>query len=120
MTPIELILMFFIHWLADFPLQTSRMALNKGKNIYWLWTHVAVYASVWWIGVFIFPFITVLKFVVITFICHFITDFITSKLTGLQYERKIYNGWTGFFTIIGFDQFLHAIQLVLTYYYLTK
>lgn len=97
MRPEELILIFFIYWLVDFPLQTEKMATNKGKNIFWLWIYVTVYSTIWWIGLFFYPFIIVLKFIMITFFCHFTTDYITSKLTGIQYQRKIYNGWSGFF-----------------------
>lgn len=54
-------------------------------------------------------------FVIVTFFCHTIQDYITSRenaiLAKLESKHK-------FFVSIGFDQFLHFVQLILTYYYL--
>ena len=101
---ITLIFIILLHWLADFVLQTDQMAQNKSKSLYWLTLHVFAYSLIF----FGFGW----KFVLITFVCHWITDFVTSKIT--SYYWKIENRHM-FFVVIGFDQFLHITQLLLTY-----
>jgi hypothetical protein len=58
----------------------------------------------------------------LTFLCHFITDYITSRIVKKRFEDKYYGSPIpnlGAFTVIGFDQVLHYAQLFLTYYFLT-
>lgn len=84
-----------------------------------------------------------------TFITHWITDFITSKASGFCYlnmmeakkmgDESVMNSMPGddtyfgdadrtkehkwqywFWVTIGFDQFIHAITLIITYNYLIK
>lgn len=99
-----LIFIILLHWLADFVFQTDEMAQNKSKSFYWLTTHVFTY-SLFFCG---FGW----KFVLITFVCHWITDFVTSKISSYCWlHEKRHN----FFVVIGFDQFLHIAQLLLTY-----
>lgn len=111
----------FIHWVADFVFQTDKMAQGKSKNWNDLLRHTWVYSMVWFIvgnflqifneGVF-FPKWFVIQFFLITFICHTIQDYFTSRLNSkLWAEKKVH--W--FFVSIGFDQFLHFVQLILTY-----
>lgn len=112
-----ILLLIFTHWVADFILQTDEMALNKSKSNYWLFIHVLVYSTV-----FLAPLIVIklpywygvenVAFIFITFICHFITDYITSRITSKLYKEDKRH-W--FFVMIGFDQFLHYTQLILTY-----
>jgi hypothetical protein len=116
---INLILVFFFHFLADFIFQTREMADNKGKSIYWLTRHVFVYSLVM---ITIWPFFgidakTLGLIFIVSFTTHWITDFITSKITGYFYLK---NNMRAFFSTIGFDQFIHATTLTLTYNYLVK
>lgn len=63
----------------------------------------------------------VLSFVGITFICHTATDYVTSRIVSKKFAKGHYGSAIpnfGAFTIIGFDQILHYIQLFLTYYIL--
>jgi fatty acid desaturase len=109
------------------------MGRKKGKNIYWLVSHVIVYtfvtAILWalFLGLFEQSLITLLLFVLITFSTHFFTDYFTSKLSGLCYlrmldktndvkKRNLYE-WA-FWSTIGFDQLIHNLTLILTYIYL--
>jgi len=114
----QILALLFLHWVADFLLQSHQMASNKSSSIYWLTVHVATYSSVWFLaGIFLFPILTVITFTAITFACHWTTDYFTSKWTGrLWREQKIHN----FFVVIGLDQFLHFTQLILTYTLLTS
>jgi len=62
-------------------------------------------------------------FFLITFCCHFITDYITSRIVSRKFANKEYGSPIpniGAFTVIGFDQVLHYIQLFGTFYLLTK
>lgn len=112
---LPIILLFFTHWVGDFLCQTRMMADRKGKSIFWLTVHVLVYAAVLTAAAFVVlspPW--AITFVVINFVLHWITDFTTSKYTSYFYQNK--NNY-GFFSTIGFDQFIHSITLMLTYAY---
>lgn len=121
----------FIHWIADFVCQTDWQAQNKSKNWKALISHTFTYNVMWVITSYflmlIYLFITkntvtisnnlFYYFIPITFVAHTITDYFTSRLNSkLWNEKKVH--W--FFVSIGFDQFLHFTQLLLTYYILTQ
>lgn len=125
----EILGILFIHWVADFVLQTDKQARGKSENWKDLLDHTKNYTMVWWaIGIILivvnlfYPFFeykawSLTMFIVITFICHTITDYYTSRINSrLWKEGKIHN----FFVSIGFDQYLHYIQLFVTYYLITK
>ena len=117
---ITVLYLLFAHWVADFLCQTHYMSINKSKSVPVLLTHTGVYSVV----IFLFTIFLLelgikelFIFAGITFIAHTLTDYVTSKLNAnLWKENKIH--W--FFVSVGFDQFLHFTQLLLTFYYLTK
>lgn len=144
----EIFIILLIHWIADFILQTDKQAKGKAKNWNDLLSHTYQYSLVWYIvgaifqiygnGKF-FPEWSVTLFVLITFVCHTITDYFTSrlnkKLAPEEFSIHLASssfGATEFFAFpkgrsyhnlfvsIGFDQILHYIQLFLTYWFLTK
>lgn len=110
----------FVHWFADFVLQTDSQAKEKSSSNMALTGHVLMYTVVWMLFITISVMITenvnLLWFIPITFVSHWITDYFTSRL-----NKKLWNkGNTHtFFVSVGFDQFLHYIQLFLTYYFLS-
>lgn len=113
------ILILFWHWVADFIFQTDWQAQNKSKSWNALLQHTGIYAALWApIMAYLYHFdVKAIFFVTITFIAHTITDYFTSRLNSkLWAEKKVH--W--FFVSIGFDQFLHFTQLLLTYYLLKK
>lgn len=128
-------ILILIHHVADFMFQTSDMALGKSKNIWKLLKHTTVYTIVFYI---FFSFwyginhqtlaemhltLKVLWFFPITFICHTITDYISSRITSKMFEKQTYyTGLPNFgvFAVINIDQMFHYAQLFLTYYYLTN
>jgi len=129
MNLIEIFSIILIHWIADFVLQTDKQAKGKSKNWGDLLSHTFNYSLVWCIlgtvwsitsnvytnFIYLFDWWIVLKFSIITFIAHTITDYFTSRLNSkLWAEGKVHN----FFVSVGFDQVLHYVQLFLTYYYL--
>lgn len=118
MTLIEIFSILIIHWFGDFVLQTDKQAKGKSKNWGDLLSHTFVYSGIW------LPFLPILiskepinwcMFFAITFVCHTITDYFTSRLNSkLWAAGKVH--W--FFVSIGFDHILHYVQLFLTYHLL--
>ena len=112
----------FIHWFSDFVLQTHWQATNKSKDNKALTMHVFSYSAVWFLTANVYSIITgnylvLALFTPITFICHWITDYFTSRLNSKLWAKgDIHN----FFVSVGFDQVLHYLQLFLTFYFLTK
>ena len=85
-----IIYILFIHFIADFLCQSRKMGLNKGKSIKWLSYHVLVYTLVTMFGWGIyFGIPNVLLFFTLTFVTHFVTDYITSKASGYAYLKMV-------------------------------
>jgi len=119
--------LLFIHWVADFVMQTDKMAQGKSKNNLDLLNHTLTYSGAF--VAFLMPLVgylfgyneqvwlNVFAFGGITLIIHTIQDYTTSRINSkLWAEKKVH--W--FFVSIGFDQFLHFAQLILTYKLLFK
>lgn len=135
-----ILLLLFIHFFGDFICQSRWMADNKSKNLLALSTHVLTYTTVLFIALAISigdPLIIYQSFVNHLYfgtdygtlnstnnffpqiICyslvngglHFCTDFCTSKFTSYFYKKE---KWHEFFSVIGFDQFIHQTCLILT------
>lgn len=122
MNLIEIFSIIIIHWVADFVLQTDKQAKGKSKNLGDLIDHTATYSFVW-LGIFpIYVLFIVgienyvpwtgMFFILITFVCHTVTDYYTSRLNSKLWAKgDVHN----FFVSVGFDQVLHYVQLFLTY-----
>jgi len=100
-----IILIAFIHWVADFVLQSNKMSQEKNHSIKWLSIHAAVYMIPW----LIFGF----YYAAINGILHWIIDFNTSKLTHKLWDKKEVHL---FFVVIGLDQFAHFACLFGSYW----
>lgn len=128
MTLIEIFIILIVHWIADFWLQTDKQAKGKSKNWKDLLSHTITYSIVWYFVIVFFAVwhnhfngysiqelgwsLWIGLFPIVTFICHTITDYFTSRLNSkLWAEGKVHY----FFVSIGFDQILHYVQLFLTY-----
>lgn len=129
MTLITIFNLLFIHWIADFIMQNESDALGKSKKAFHLLRHTLMYSSVWAIfgvfGMFFFgapwDLLQIVKFTIITFIAHTITDYFTSRIVAKKFSNREYGSNVpnfGAFTIIGFDQILHYIQIFTTYWVL--
>lgn len=108
------------HWLADFVFQTDWQAQNKSSNWEALLTHTGVYSISWLVPICIYGIITncntkIFFLVPITLLIHTATDYYTSRVNKILWDSKQVHQ---FFVSIGFDQFLHFTQLLLTYYLL--
>lgn len=128
MTAYEISGLLITHLIADFVLQDKDWAMHKWRDNSVLLTHVSLYTLCFTLYFTfvdgslvygdIYTFLGVCKFLTITFVTHFIIDYITSKITHYQAENKIWGGHIpnlGFFTTIGIDQTLHYLQLIHTY-----
>ena len=109
-----IIFLLVIHFLADFALQTHEQASNKSTSNKWLFYHVGTYSLIWLLAMYSYIdiFSEALIFACITFVFHFATDYITSRLAKKFFDVKDYHNG---FVVVGFDQLLHIIQLVYTY-----
>lgn len=116
------ITIFVVHFLADFVFQSSKMATGKSKSLKWLSIHVGTYALVSLItAVFLGSYHGDLSFGfswwVINVVLHFIVDFFTSKITSRFWEEK---NMRFFFVMIGFDQLIHSLCLIITFFQLKE
>jgi hypothetical protein len=105
--------LLIVHWFADFVLQTSWQATNKSKNNVALAHHVGVYTGVLAlasIGLFGLSFALIL-FVVINGAAHFVTDYITSRISSRLFAKQ---DWHNFFVVVGLDQLIHQLTLAIT------
>lgn len=137
-----------IHWISDFILQTDKQAKGKSKNWNDLLSHTGIYSIFWSIPMIFLLYnensikwwLSISCFILITFITHTITDYFTSRLNNKlwfnvenykklkaedknnqeYYDKRIAKNTHNFFVSVGFDQVLHYVQLLLTYWYLTS
>ena len=117
------IYILFCHWLGDFIGQTREMANNKSSSNKWLTKHVISYGNFLLIGslpLLVFGLIVgknwalpILIYVLVNMVLHWVTDYFTSRLAKKLYYEK--GDEKGFWVVIGFDQFIHASCLLLTY-----
>lgn len=101
------ILWLVVHFVADFVLQSNWMAQNKSKRWDALALHCLIYGACWlWLGV---------RFAAVTFLLHFLTDAVTSRINSrLWAEKRVH----GFFVGVGADQVVHYASLAATGYWL--
>lgn len=103
----DIIVILWLHFVADFVLQTDYVACNKSKNNKILALHAAIYA----VPLVLFG----VSFALVNSVAHFVVDWCTSRATSYlwQHEKRHL-----FFVVIGFDQAVHATCLILTYMWL--
>jgi uncharacterized protein DUF3307 len=106
--------LLFAHWVGDFAVQTSNMAIHKSHSLKWLTYHCLAYtAAILLFGIFVIPMDYLPAYIGLNFALHFVTDFFTSKWAAIHKDvpRK-------FYPIIGLDQFIHVFTLYWTLDYL--
>jgi len=113
------VFILLIHFLGDFALQTPEQASNKSSSGYFLLMHVATYSAVWFIAMYAMTGMLRLSFCFTwaTFVMHYLTDYITSRISKKFFEVKDYHNG---FVVVGFDQVLHYLQLLFTYEILSQ
>ena len=98
------------HFIGDFFLQSREMADNKSKCLKALMRHSMAYTIPFFVVVAIWDL--QLWFIPVTMMLHFVVDGISSQFTSYYWSQK---NTHGFFSVIGFDQMVHTVILVVTY-----
>lgn len=113
-----ILIMLFVHFVSDFVMQSDRQAKNKSVSIGALTEHAFEYSFFMMFGfiglsaAFGHNTPTIAFYAAgITFVAHWITDYFTSRLNKRLWES---GNTHNFFVGIGFDQFLHTVQIILT------
>ena len=97
------LILIWMHLLADFFLQASAMAKNKGSSDTWLSLHGILYTI---------PFLVFgWKFALVNGVTHWIIDWFTSGITSFFRKNEKYHL---LLVTNGIDQALHLTILILT------
>lgn len=107
-----------VHFVADFVLQSDRVAQGKSKSIAVLGEHIAIYTICLLVGAIPLAFILghhggvmMGLWVAINGAAHFATDYVTSRINAhLWATKQVHN----FFVGVGADQLIHTLTLGLT------
>jgi hypothetical protein len=110
-----MICLLAVHWLGDFVLQSHWMSMNKSKRLDALAIHVATYTATLLIASGLLFGVDEIRplalFVGINGGLHFVTDFVTSRITSRLWHQQREHL---FFVALGFDQLIHQVTLVAT------
>ena len=99
----------WLHFIADFVLQSDKVAARKSRSNLVLLQHVGIYSL---------PFLLLFspQYVLANAVLHFAVDWCSSRATS-HLIQKGERHW--FFVVIGLDQALHLTCLFVTYEMLT-
>ncbi len=124
-----LILIFFLHFLADFILQPYWMKIEKSRRPIIMVFHVAIYIIILFFGLamIIVP-LNALAFALVNGAIHLCIDWASSRvISGSSRDLKVRDGPEPLYervdmyipiVFLGIDQLLHHISLIATWYYL--
>lgn len=123
-----IVFMFFLHFIADFVLQTREMGKNKSSDPYYLSLHIFINFIVFAVGLswYTNPLFGILFAMANSFL-HFLIDISLWNIYSLtvwfrrkdktmtkQQLKDNYEYWNDhlFYMTIGFDQFLHFASII--------
>ena len=106
-----IIYLLLTHWVADFVMQSDRMAKEKSSNNLMLFWHCLMYGTM-------FMGATVMEnygmkgilFGLLLGLIHFPVDYVTSRINSHLYNEGRNHA---FFVSIGFDQWIHFANILL-------
>ena len=103
-----IILIFWVHFVADFMMQSHRVAINKSKSNWVLAEHILIYTL---------PFTLLFgwKYSLVNGLAHFVTDYISSRTNSYFWNK---GDTHNFFVSVEADQAVHMTTLVLTFVWL--
>lgn len=131
----ELIYLFFLHFLADFVLQPREMGRKKSEQVKYLAHHLLIQWVVFFFGLMLIMPDHFALFALVNTLVHGLIDWniwnlykisvwkrrrSEIELIGREEFKKTWKYWEDhwFYLTIGFDQFLHATTIVVLYVYL--
>lgn len=108
------LIIMVIHYLGDFVLQTHEQSQRKSSENKWLFYHTGSYSLIWLLAAWgLYTSIwAALLFASVTFVAHAATDWVTSRVGKSFWSSSDYHNG---FAVVGFDQILHYVQLLLTH-----
>lgn len=113
-----LLWLVWLHFVADFVMQSDKVSKTKSGSNRVLLYHVALYSlpfcpfAAWYFK----SYAVAAAFVYGNVAAHFVTDWITSRMTSKLWKAGEVH-W--FFVVIGADQAIHMTTLVLSFYWLS-
>jgi hypothetical protein len=124
---VDILILIFAHFWADFVVQTRSMAKMKSKSVKYLTLHVLAYSLMFLAILFVaHPLLmitgykTIILFVSFNFVMHWMTDYVSSKVSSachVKHQETKDGAWEHlFWVVIGFDQLIHMVTLFLSYY----
>lgn len=120
---LDLVILFVIHFISDFLLQSREIGEKKSKEIKYLCIHFyIIFVSFTLLNIFIFDFYNNILFALIYGFIHCLQDWYVWRLYKWIIKMKTndienYQYWkdSKFYSTIGFDQLLHFIEIILIY-----
>ena len=79
----------FLHFVADFPMQGSYLAMTKGKMFYSLIAHSIIYAGILSCGLYLLGIYAIWKSVVLL-VSHVVIDYWKSRAKNIEKQNGIY------------------------------
>ncbi len=118
-----LIVLFFCHWLADFTWLSTTWMLNAkrlGKPLFPIFAHAAVHAWIMFLALLLMGYKDpkmIFTLYIIQLATHFVIDVWKGRMNGwFPALQNPANKWH--WVVFGFDQFLHALVILLMAKYL--
>jgi hypothetical protein len=105
----DIIILVWLHFLADFVLQSDKIATQKSSSLSALGIHSALYGMIFIVAGF--------QYALLNGVLHGIVDFFSSRIAKKFYQEGDRHS---FFVTIGADQAIHMTCLILTYFWMVK
>ncbi|MDH5159856.1 DUF3307 domain-containing protein [Heyndrickxia oleronia] len=102
----NLLILLFVHLLADYPLQGEFLATMKGKNMIALVSHAGIWTGVIATAAYLIGIDITLIDVVILFVVHAFADYLKAKPVGIYKKMDALKGG------LLLDQSIHLAQLI--------